>query len=64
MTNDYGKFADKNSENDVVYLQSQDGNLYSSTPDVDSEFKGLLTDVPSQLPFCTEGLGIVFSGTV
>ena len=41
----------------MLYLQSQDGNLYSSNPGVLSEFRGLLTDVPDQLPFATEALG-------
>lgn len=39
---------------EVAYLQSQDGNMYSATPEIESEFKALLTDVPSQLAFCTE----------
>ncbi|KAL0950026.1 hypothetical protein HGRIS_010034 [Hohenbuehelia grisea] len=39
----------------IRYLQSQNGNLYSSTED-DSEFDVLRKDVPRDVPWCTEAL--------
>ncbi|EKM59074.1 uncharacterized protein PHACADRAFT_249267, partial [Phanerochaete carnosa HHB-10118-sp] len=51
------KLSSESANSEVLYLQSQDGNLYSSTPRVPSEFRTLLTDVPDQLPFATEALG-------
>ena len=47
---------------EVAYLQSQDGNLYSSTPDIPSQFKALLPDVPRHLEFCTDALGTMVIG--
>ncbi|PSR72924.1 hypothetical protein PHLCEN_2v11227 [Hermanssonia centrifuga] len=47
----------QSTDSEVVYLQSQDGNLFSSTPDVESEFSALSSDVPKDLPFITEALG-------
>ncbi|THG95801.1 hypothetical protein EW026_g5908 [Hermanssonia centrifuga] len=46
----------QSTDSEVVYLQSQDGNLFSSTPDVESEFRALSSDVPKDLPFITEAL--------
>ncbi|KAG6817412.1 hypothetical protein H0H87_009057 [Tephrocybe sp. NHM501043] len=51
----------KSGEGDIRYLQSQNGNLYSSDyfegAESFSEFQPLRTDVPSDIPFCTEALG-------
>jgi jumonji domain-containing protein 7 len=49
---------------DVYYLQSQNGNVYSSrffegTPDP-SEFETLRPDIPSEIPWCSEAFGIGF----
>jgi len=41
-------------ENEIVYLQSQNGNLYPSEP---SEFERLLSDVPRDISWVTEALG-------
>ncbi|KAI0092650.1 Clavaminate synthase-like protein [Irpex rosettiformis] len=48
------KLASVDSE--VLYLQSQDGNLFSSNRNIPSEFHKILSDVPEHLPFCTEAL--------
>ncbi|KAG6919429.1 hypothetical protein DXG01_006312 [Tephrocybe rancida] len=49
---------------DIRYLQSQNGNMYSGDFGVQgaqsmstSEFEPLRSDVPSDIPFCTEALG-------
>ncbi|KAF9568896.1 Clavaminate synthase-like protein [Agrocybe pediades] len=51
-------------EGDVRYLQSQNGNLFSSTSFYDapdsvptSEFAPLLDDLPKEVPWCSEALG-------
>jgi len=51
------KSADDAQGSEVLYLQSQDGNLFSSSRDLPSEFHGILSDVPEHLPFCTEAVG-------
>ncbi|KAI0732763.1 Clavaminate synthase-like protein [Irpex lacteus] len=52
-----GKLASGKIDSEVLYLQSQDGNLFSSSRGIPSEFHGILSDVPEHLPFCTEALG-------
>ncbi|KAF9451730.1 Clavaminate synthase-like protein [Macrolepiota fuliginosa MF-IS2] len=54
------KLADQDSSSDIYYLQSQNGNLYSSdwfsqgySP---SEYEPLREDVPSEVPWCSEAL--------
>jgi jumonji domain-containing protein 7 len=53
--------ADGNPE--VHYLQSQNGNIYSSSffedvPAHDvSEFEPLRLDVPNEIPWCSEAFG-------
>jgi jumonji domain-containing protein 7 len=48
---------------DVYYLQSQNGNLYSSSYFTsanmkdDSELISLRGDVPAEIPWCSEALG-------
>lgn len=46
---------------DIHYLQSQNGNLYSSeyftSGDSPSEFDPLRDDVQSDVPWCSEALG-------
>ncbi|KAJ7068279.1 cupin-like domain-containing protein [Mycena amicta] len=42
------------SESDVYYLQSQNGNVY---PSVESEFLPLRPDIPSEIRWCSEALG-------
>lgn len=52
-------------DGEVCYLQSQNGNLFSSdffgrsSDDANSpsEFEPLRSDVPSEIPWCTEALG-------
>jgi jumonji domain-containing protein 7 len=52
------------SEGEVCYLQSQNGNMYSPTffadeeGEDDCEFLPLRPDVPSQVSWCSEALGI------
>jgi len=51
------------ASSDVCYLQSQNGNLYSSSDffeegrTSESEFQPLRRDVPSDISWCTEALG-------
>lgn len=43
---------------DVYYLQSQNGNLYTSQgDDVPSELDALLADVPKEVPWASKALG-------
>ncbi|KAI0347535.1 Clavaminate synthase-like protein [Trametopsis cervina] len=50
--------AGENAHNsEVLYLQSQDGNLFSASREVPSEFDAILSDVSKDLPFCTAALG-------
>ncbi|KAJ7781235.1 cupin-like domain-containing protein [Mycena metata] len=51
----------ENDDSDVYYLQSQNGNVYSSrffegTRDP-SEFEALRADIPSEIPWCSEAFG-------
>lgn len=52
------------ASSDVCYLQSQNGNLYSSSDffeegrTSESEFQPLRRDVPSDISWCTEALGV------
>jgi len=55
------KLSRETDDSDIYYLQSQNGNVYSSrffggTPDP-SEFEPLRPDIPSEIPWCSEGLG-------
>ena len=49
---------------EIHYLQSQNGNLYTSryfefgADDDPSEFKSLREDVPSEIYWCSEALGM------
>ncbi|KAG6873326.1 hypothetical protein C0995_000479 [Termitomyces sp. Mi166 len=51
------------SNEDICYLQSQNGNLYSGDDFIGqgvqtfSEFEPLRSDVPAEIAFCTEALG-------
>lgn len=49
------------ASSDIYYLQSQNGNLYSSDYFSDgespSEYESLREDVPSEVPWCSEALG-------
>ncbi|KAL4242017.1 tRNA wybutosine-synthesizing protein 4 [Abortiporus biennis] len=49
--------VDAKESRGVYYLQSQNGNLYSSEPSQASEFPVLRSDIPDDLPFCSEALG-------
>ena len=40
------------------YLQSQNGNLYSSVENQSSQFEPLLEDVPKDIPWASEALGM------
>lgn len=56
------RLADQDSASDIVYLQSQNGNLYSSEYFTDkgqswSEYEPLREDVPSRVSWCSEALG-------
>ncbi|KAF9009048.1 cupin-like domain-containing protein [Cyathus striatus] len=63
MSNFLGKLSEDSGEsgNDIYYLQSQNGNLYSNdyfqNIDSESEFQPLRNDVPAHIPWCTEALG-------
>jgi jumonji domain-containing protein 7 len=52
-----------NHEENVYYLQSQNGNLYDhsyfTSPDTDGdcELANLRDDVPAEVPWCSEALG-------
>ena len=54
------------SNEDICYLQSQNGYLYSDGDFAGqgiqsfSEFEPLRSDVPSEIAFCTEALGMCF----
>ncbi|KAJ7095389.1 cupin-like domain-containing protein [Mycena belliarum] len=48
-------------DSEIYYLQSQNGNVFSNrsfegTPDP-SEFEALRTDIPREIPWCSEALG-------
>ncbi|TCD66984.1 hypothetical protein EIP91_000664 [Steccherinum ochraceum] len=43
-------------DSEVCYLQSQNGNVYSSDATQPSEFKGLQADIPDDLHWCSEAL--------
>lgn len=50
--------SSKPANSATYYLQSQNGNMYTATNDEpQSEFEPLLEDVPSDVPWATEGLG-------
>lgn len=57
------------SNDDICYLQSQNGNLYSGDDFIGqglqsfSEFEPLRSDVPSGIAFCTEALGVLYLAT-
>jgi len=42
---------------DVHYLQSQNGNIFSNSSGEGSEFEGLQSDLPGDLSWCTDALG-------
>jgi peptidyl-lysine (3S)-dioxygenase / protease len=52
------------SDSEIYYLQSQNGNLYSSRYfergglDSPSEFEPLRQDVPKDIDWCTEAFGV------
>lgn len=46
-----------NDNEEVHYLQSQNGNLFCSTSTQESEFVDFLGDIPKDLSWCTEALG-------
>ncbi|KAI0081802.1 Clavaminate synthase-like protein [Panus rudis PR-1116 ss-1] len=46
----------EDEQTEVRYLQSQNGNLYTSDEGQESEFHALLADVPNDLPWCSEAL--------
>ncbi|KAJ6515890.1 cupin-like domain-containing protein [Mycena sanguinolenta] len=53
--------AKETDDSNIYYLQSQNGNIYSNcffegAPDP-SEFELLRHDIPSEIPWCSEGLG-------
>ncbi|KAF7332214.1 Jmjc domain-containing protein 7 [Mycena kentingensis (nom. inval.)] len=55
------KLLNERADSDVHYLQSQNGNVYSSTyftdGSRDSEFLPLRQDIPSEIDFCSQALG-------
>ncbi|XP_006460104.1 hypothetical protein AGABI2DRAFT_117066 [Agaricus bisporus var. bisporus H97] len=55
------KLVGQDAPSDIHYLQSQNGNLYSSDYFTDgnsvSEYEHLREDVPDEVPWCTEALG-------
>ncbi|KAF7352786.1 Jmjc domain-containing protein 7 [Mycena venus] len=55
------KLSRETEDLEIYYLQSQNGNVYSNQffegkPDP-SEFESLRPDIPSEIPWCSEGLG-------
>lgn len=53
--------ADSNSE--ICYLQSQNGNLFSNSGSENSEFEPLLLDIPESIPWATEALKLLMFGS-
>lgn len=47
-----------NRHSEVYYLQSQNGNVYCSDGSRVSEFEGLQSDIPEDLKWCSEALGM------
>ncbi|KAF5363697.1 hypothetical protein D9756_000620 [Leucocoprinus leucothites] len=61
MRNLLARLADQDPSSDIYYLQSQNGNLYSSEHFANnghslSEFEPLRDDVPSEVSWCSEAL--------
>jgi jumonji domain-containing protein 7 len=58
---EFNETLDASSDSDIHYLQSQNGNLYSSDYFTDgnspSEYDHLREDVPNEVLWCTEALG-------
>ncbi|KAJ7047368.1 Clavaminate synthase-like protein [Mycena alexandri] len=57
----FSKLSRENDDSDVYYLQSQNGNVYSSrffegTGDP-SEFEALRADIPGEISWCSEAFG-------
>ncbi|KAF7301700.1 Clavaminate synthase-like protein [Mycena indigotica] len=61
MSDFLSKLAKDDQHSDVYYLQSQNGNVYSSAffdgTDNKSEFDALREDIPSEIDWCSEALG-------
>lgn len=55
--------ASSSADGEVQYLQSQNGNLHTSDTAQVSEFLGFLEDVPGDIPWCSEALGMVKAKT-
>lgn len=58
-----GKQREPSADQEIHYLQSQNGNLYTNryfdlnAEDDPSEFEPLRDDVPSEVHWCSEALG-------
>jgi len=44
--------------NEIAYLQSQNDNLNLATAEPDGEFKAIRGDIPPDIPWATEALGL------